>query len=494
MADLASRYEAYVDARVGALLACRTGRGDAAELARVDERFEDVTSGDALEGLARELEGARFQGQRDDLSRLKHAVEDAVVESRVRELALRLRERELGQRLRVGKRDAGAREWSAHLAEEPDAARRTDIQLALDGAWAELCPLREELLVARVEAFARLGYANARAWAEARRPGVRYDSWGTAAAHLLDRTEAAYRDAARPALQALGVTPETAHRGDAVRLGRLVAYDALFPAARLVDALHFTVDGMAVDLDRLPLSIDLAERPGKSADAFCVSLRDPDRVVLVALPRAGVPMCADFLHAAGRALGHLFASPSLAAQWRSAPDDALAQAWGTLLAARLSDREWIASGPAAGRAEAFARDIGLRRLAELRRCAAQVRFELELARLEPGSDPRALSGRYATELSQATGVRFGPEGSLAGAERVLASVDRLRAACLEVQLSDLLRERFGRRFWRERGAGELLKELWNTGATYSAEQIADELGLGALDVDRLIEGCLGRGW
>ena len=66
----------------------------------------------------------------------------------------------------------------------------------------------------------------------------------------------------------------------------------------------------------------------------------------------------------------------------------------------------------------------------------------------------------------------------------------LRGWCLEAQLSELLRERFGRRFWRERAAGELLKELWNTGATYSAEEIAAQLGLGALEIDRLIETCL----
>ena len=72
----------------------------------------------------------------------------------------------------------------------------------------------------------------------------------------------------------------------------------------------------------------------------------------------------------------------------------------------------------------------------------------------------------------------------------LYCADYLRAWCLEAKLSEHLRERFGRRFWRERGAGDLLKELWNTGATYTADGLADELGLGPIDTEALIEDLL----
>ncbi len=490
MADLCSRYEAYVEARERERLAYRSGHSDALQLQQVDSSFEDVTSGDGLDELRRELGAAKFESERDQLSRLLHAVEDAVLASDVRDLEARLGERERQQSFRVGRRDARAVEWAARLAEEAEASRRAEIQLGLDRAWAELNPLREELFGARGHALARLGYPTPRAWAEARRPGTDYDRWGECATRLLSETESAYRDGSRNALQAVGVAPDSAHRGDALRVDRLSAYDRLFPADRLIETLDFTLEGMGIRTDRLSgLSIDLEPRPRKQRAAFCSAPRPPDEVYLVAWPSPGVPAYAGFLHAAGRALQHLYSSPSLPVERQRSADAALPEAWGTLLASRLADAVWIERGSPAVRAEAYAPDIRLRRCAALRRTAAAVRFELELASLEGGADPRTLDAVYAAELSEGAGCQWGPEGYLVGADALLASVDRLRGWCLEAQLSEFLRERFGRRFWRERGAGDLLKELWNTGSTYSAEELASELGLGALDVDALIETC-----
>jgi len=58
----------------------------------------------------------------------------------------------------------------------------------------------------------------------------------------------------------------------------------------------------------------------------------------------------------------------------------------------------------------------------------------------------------------------------------LRAVDRLRAAALGVGLAAQLRVRFGRQFWKSRGAGELLAELWNTGTSYAPEALAREVG------------------
>ena len=61
---------------------------------------------------------------------------------------------------------------------------------------------------------------------------------------------------------------------------------------------------------------------------------------------------------------------------------------------------------------------------------------------------------------------------------------------VEARLSELLRAEYGRRFWKRRPAGDLLKELWNTGTTLTAETLSGELGLGELSVDGWIELAL----
>ncbi len=122
-----------------------------------------------------------------------------------------------------------------------------------------------------------------------------------------------------------------------------------------------------------------------------------------------------------------------------------------------------------------------------RRCAAKVRYELELESLPNTADPRPLAELYTEELYTATGARTSEARYLYETDPWLYSVDTLRARCLESQLVEHLRTRFGRRFWRERRAGDLLKELWNTGATYTAEELAAALGIGPISVDLLIE-------
>ena len=177
MTDVRSRYEEYLEARERELILYRSGRRAAPELARIDEDFDDVTSGEGLDELTRALAAASFESTRDRLRRLRNAVQDAFLASRLRELELGLWERERRQSARVGSREARVREWEAAIAEEAEASRRTGTQLALDRAWSELNPLREELFGARGELLAGLGYASPRAWAEARRPKLDYEMW-----------------------------------------------------------------------------------------------------------------------------------------------------------------------------------------------------------------------------------------------------------------------------------------------------------------------------
>ena len=167
------------------------------------------------------------------------------------------------------------------------------------------------------------------------------------------------------------------------------------------------------------------------------------------------------------------------------------ETWAFLLHYRISDPAWVAEGPVADRAEPFLAAARLRKLALLRRYAAKIRFELELNRLEADQSPRPLAEVYAGELTRATGFQYRESSYLADTDPGFYAVEYLRAWCLEVQLSEELRARFGLRFWKEKRAGDLLKELWNTGSSYSASELAQELGLGEIDPEPLISQLCG---
>ena len=491
MQELRDRLEAYLVEMARAGLGFRSGRSRTLDLDPIDDRFPELCSGEWSEAARGESEGAFGADAREGARRLARALEEIAISARVRPRERELREREAAQIARVAGEEQRVFSWQSRLGSEPEALRRHQIQDAIDAAAGELNSLREELFRERLELRNVQGYATPRAWAEAQHPDLDYDLWGRHASEFLLATEAAYRDQLRRSLSGIGVDPSAAGRGDAARLSRLGEFDALFPAQRMRECLDFTLDGMGLRLDRVPaIRIDATARPGKNPRASCIAPKVPEEVWILLAPRGGVDDYETFFHEAGHALHHAFTSPELPVERRRLVEPALTESFAFLLHYRISDPAWMSEGPAADHSEAFAAALRLRKLALLRRYTAKIRYELELNALGADESCRSLSELYASELSEATGFGYRSESYLQDTDPDFYSVDYFRAWCLEVQLAEALRERFGRRFWKERRAGDLLKELWNTGGSYTAAQLARELGLGEIDPAPLIADLL----
>jgi hypothetical protein len=214
-------------------------------------------------------------------------------------------------------------------------------------------------------------------------------------------------------------------------------------------------------------------------------------VYVLAYPRGGLPDYESLFHEVGHALHFAFTSSALSVERRRLYDPALTETWAFLIHYRLGDPEWLTQSPAAERGAELVRELRLHKLFLVRRYAAKLRFELELAGIPSGESPKVLAERYAEELSRGTSLRYRPVGYLVDTDPDLYCADYLRAWCLETLLTQWLRERFGHRFWRTRRAGDLLKELWNTGGTYTADALAREIGLGPIDPGPLIDELLG---
>ncbi len=321
----------------------------------------------------------------------------------------------------------------------------------------ELDELRAERVATRSARLAQLGFASSRAFAEALRPGVDYDQWRREARRFLELSDSVLRSAERAP-------------------GAESSFAAELPAARMRPALDFALEGMRLELARLPaLRVDGEPRAGKYAAALAGAPRVPDEVWLVFAPASGAVAWEALFASAGEALHLAFSCASLSIERRVLGDPALGLAFGEVMRTLFAE-------PALGATLAgvdpvhFAAAAQRRHLLELRANAERVALELQLAELSPGA--------AAPELGEA--------GILASIGPALSSVDRLRAASLGVCLARLLRTRFGREWWKTRAAGELLKELWDTGASYAPEALARELSLPALGAEALLEAELAR--
>src|SRR5690606_30566434 len=108
--------------------------------------------------------------------------------------------------------------------------------------------------------------------------------------------------------------------------------------------------------------------------------------------------------------------------------------------------------------------------------AARLLFDLELA---DSDRPAAMGPRWAELMEDATGFRHDPRGFLAELGQRFGAARRFRGRMLAARLSGELESRFGDGWYRERPAGEFLREWFAEGLTHDADGLAARLGPGA---------------
>lgn len=433
MAELRERFESWREARERARLEHALGLSSELELERIDDAFGDVTGGSALAGARAEAEGARLGSERE----LR------------RRFALGLAQAALARALRPHDERIAARVSAGASAEQLDE-------------------LRAERIAARSAALAGLGFANARAFAEALRPDAGVPGWAAEAERFLAESDRDWREAcAAPGAES--------------------TFAAELPAAHARAALDFALEGMRLELARAPgLRIDAEPRAGKLPAPFAGAPRIPGDVWLAFAPAAGSEVVAALFAAAGEGLHLAHTSASLPVERRCLGDPGLGPAFGACLRALFADPVLGATLTGADPAH-FAAALRRQRLAALRLAAARVLVELRLAELAPAEVPNGF-GELHAELGERAVGRPRPElAVLAECGPALQSLDLLRGACLGAYLEGHLRARFGREPWKSRGAGELLRELFDTGTTYTPEALARELSLPPLSASALLD-------
>src|SRR3990172_9364273 len=96
----------------------------------------------------------------------------------------------------------------------------------------------------------------------------------------------------------------------------------------------------------------------------------------------------------------------------------------------------------------------------LRRYAAKIDYEFAL---HGGPELQGKEALYAGKLAGATQVAYPPESYVDDVDPFFYCANYLRAWMLQAQLREVLKTRFGRRWWRSEGSGAFLKELWKEG-------------------------------
>ncbi len=258
-------------------------------------------------------------------------------------------------------------------------------------------------------------------------------------------------------------------RWDVGRAWRGVAWDAAFPAARMLPALEVTLADFGIDLHAQPnVELDLEERPNKDPRAFCSPIEIPGRVILVMKPQGGPDDWRALFHEAGHTEHFAHTDASLSPEERRLGDNAVTEGWAMLLEYLTTDPTWLARQLDFPRPYEFAAEGAATLLWIVRRYSAKLLYELEFHTAE---DLTALRPRYVELLADATKVEPAAADYLGDIDPGFYASEYLRAWAFEAQLRAYLRERFGNAWFSRGEAGSLLRELWAEGQRPTADEL-----------------------
>lgn len=464
-----------------------SGQKSALEIASIYDRYSDLFTKDSIARLKRELADSPvdFETQRAAVNRLLGFAVDHFLENSVAELTEDIGKYEAAATVEWQGRRLSFQDSIVAVQLEPDRELRRALYKKRERVIDQSNDLRAERLEKLHQAARSLGYAGyAALYQEVR--GLDYGALAVQLEALLARTESVYASSLNAALTGdLNITVEQAERSDAHRFLHLSSYDHHFPAANLLRVYADTMAGLGIDVvAQQNITIDSEPRPRKNSRAFCVAITAPDDVRLVVKPSGGQSDYQALFHEGGHAQHYGGVDQSLQPEFKYTGDYALTETFAFLFDHLTSEPAWLEDMLRFRDSADYVRSSVVSRLVTIRRYAAKLIYERELH--TTGNIAEA-ARRYSELQTSATMFKTARTDFLFDMDDAFYSASYLRAWAFEVVLREHLKLKFGDRWWTSRRAGNYLREIWETGDRYTADEMAAQLGLGPIAFDPLIE-------
>ena len=465
------------------------GLKDSFEIEPIYARHGGLFTRDAVHAL-RELD-AQSTGDGDERRRARMLL-DFAVEGYVGEATKAVEEElartEAALTIEVGDERMGFREAPVAQANEPDAARRVEIERALlDATDERLGPLHRERIERQHACATELGwasYADMCAYCK----GIDLRALSAQTAAFAAATAGSYPRVLEPEVRrTLGIGLAELRRADLPRFFRAADQDRHFPSARLTESFAETMRGLGIDVAaQAGVTFDIESRPNKSPRAFCAPVRVPGEVYLVVAPVGGRDDYATMFHEGGHTEHTANVDPELPFEFRRLGDNSISETYAFLMEHLIEDPEWLSRRLGVEDSAELVAHAKAHRLVYLRRYAGKIAYELELH--GAGADGwSALAGRYSELLGAALGIDWPTETFLADVDEAFYCACYLRAWALETHLRSYLRERFGPAWFESEEAGNVLRDLWRDGQRLDAEELLGELTGLRLDFGVVLE-------
>lgn len=489
-ADYESRLQQYYFERSEESRAVRVGEKEVSEQAAIVARFSDLFSRAQVEAL-REAEQVAGGDERERLYRLRKTCESGLISAELAEQEDALENAVLAARVTFKGEELPLRSAQARLAvldayadreelgelERAASVRFNPDRLALISAWEDL----DAELSGEPDPIARTEEEKGISLRELERALIAAadetaEAFGRMRERWFDRLLGPERDD----------RPTNAH---VHYLRRLSPLESTYTKERGVEVCLATTRALGFDMTAIPnIHLDVEDRPQKNPRACVIASNPPDVVHLITRAQGGVADYQAFMHEAGHALHYAGVDPRLPYTFRRiARDHALTEIYSYIFEAITREPGWHALhfGLSDEEARENAAATGFLEALLFRRYTAKLRYELGFWSSfaeERGTSPRD----YASQLTEATGVRYDPRGYLADMDAGFYSADYLRAWIRSAQLRAYLVAEIGEDWWRSTQTGDILRELFAEGTRPTSEEIAARIGFEPLDTRPLV--------
>lgn len=496
--DYRRDFAAYNSALSLAYYRHRAGLETELHAEHIYERYGDLFTRDAVEGLKRSLESVpeNFDTERRGLNLLTASARAGFLETRAKELTEELARCESAAHVLWEGEEIPAHSVQKRVANETDAGRRRE----LVARWLDALRPCDDLRAARFESFYEsahaLGFDSYLALYQ-NISGTDYEQLALETDRFLARTEKAHAAALRRAAarDLPSISPIELEYADQIFFQRLPRLDRFFPARDALATYKAAMLGLGIRTQQRSILIDDEARPLKNPRAACFPVNPPDDVRIVVTPVGGPSDYLNLLHEAGHAQHFAWTSRELAArhpEFLHVPELSTTEAYAFLFNHLPHDAGWLTEHRNVSPTEAreIVRDLALLTAINIRRYSAKLRYEISL---HTSANPRSeqLAEAYARGQTEATGFRRPAAMHLMDVDDGFYAAAYLRAWAFEVALREHLRTHYGRRWWASSKAGDELIDLWNTASRYTVEELAQLIGFGALDFELLTDTLIG---
>lgn len=464
-----------------------SGQKEDLALTRIYNEYADLFTLDAIKDLKKIYSDISplFFSQRSSVKKLIAFAVDNYLQTRTKELSEKIDETESKAKVRWDGREIGFYESSVVLTNESDKDRRRQLYALKSHVIAQTNDLRRERAEKQREGCATLGY---KTYLEAYTDilAIDYLDFARRLKTFLEKSEAPYTTLLANALvREINLPLEEAHRSDVGYFTRMPRFDPFFSKSDLIECYRTTLEGLGIDARRQEnIELDLVPRERKHPRAFCAPINIPNDIKLVIQPQGGQQDYATFFHEAGHAQHFAWTARSLTIENKACGDRAVSETYAFLFNYLIMNDLWLDRMLHFSDSEEFLQRQTLFKLHILRRYAAKVNYEVAL---HSGSLKQEIADTYGGLLSEATKFQYDPVEYLYDVDDGFYSADYLRAWIFESRLRDHLKTHFGKDWFQSKKAGDFLKEIWETGEQYSADELASQIGLGKPDVSALLE-------